>query len=243
MRVRQRGTWPGSIAYRRGWSLATARPWNDDSGDAHLRLVRGSADFINECAGLLLGLADAVYSPPLAPGATAVWASAGFKPHLTLDLFQRDLLALPREPDHTVRRGADTDWEEAVAIDRAAFDTLWRLGSVGLKEALQATPTSEFLVTAGPDGSMAGFAIVGAGATTGYLQRVAVDPARQRQGFGRSLVRECLIWARKRGCSTMLLNTQPENDRAALLYESEGFTRVREGLEIWAYHSQEGGGS
>jgi ribosomal protein S18 acetylase RimI-like enzyme len=36
----------------------------------------------------------------------------------------------------------------------------------------------------------------------------------------------------------MLLNTQPDNEPAGKLYESEGFTRVAAGLVIWSYREE-----
>jgi ribosomal protein S18 acetylase RimI-like enzyme len=233
-RLNLRGTWPGPIALRRGWALATARPWNDESTDAHLRLIRGSAEFLEAAAAAIPVGHGTVLSPPLAAGSTTIWEEAGFRPHLVLDMFQRDLLARATPPTVPVMSGEEGEWDHAIQIDRAAFDPLWRLGATGLKEALNATPTSEFLTVRGETGTIVGFAIVGAGAAIGYLQRVAVDPAFARQGYGRALVRASLGWARQHGCRTMLLNTQPENEPAGRLYESEGFTRVAAGLVIWS---------
>ncbi len=236
--MKTRGTWPGPISMRRGWSMATARPWNDQSSDAHLRLIRGNAEFLREAARAIPVGNGLILSPPLAAGSTSMWEEAGFRPHLVLDMFQRDLLARQASPSIPVVAGEEGEWERAVEIDSAAFEPLWRLGSAGLKEALNATPTSAFLTVRSDNGTTTGFAIVGAGGSTGYLQRVAVDPARVRQGFGRALVRASLGWARSRGCRTMLLNTQPDNVPAGRLYEEEGFTRVTAGLVIWCLQPQ-----
>lgn len=238
VRMKTRGTWPGPITLRRGWSLATARPWNDESSDAHLRLIRGTAEFLRDAA-LAIPMKDGlVLSPPLAAGSTSMWEQADFQPHLVLDMFQRDLLARQAAPAIPVVAGEDAEWARAAEIDHAAFEPLWRLGAAGLKEALAATPTSSFLTVRSDNGETTGFAIVGAGTSTGYLQRVAVDPAHARQGYGRALVRASLGWARNRGCRTMLLNTQPDNESAGSLYEQEGFTRVAAGLVIWSLKRQ-----
>jgi ribosomal protein S18 acetylase RimI-like enzyme len=237
-RLKIRGTWPNPIVFRRGWSLATARPWNEESTDAHLRLVRGSAEFLREAAQMVPLDGGAVLSPPLATGTTTVWKEAGFSPHLVLDMFQKDLLARQASPAIPVITGDDDEWGRAIMIDRAAFEPLWRLGATGLKEALNATPTSTFLTVRSDTGETVGFAIVGAGAATGYLQRVAVDPQHAGKGYGRALVRASLSWARRHGCRTMLLNTQPDNEPAGKLYESEGFTRVAAGLVIWSYREE-----
>lgn len=236
--MKMRGNWPGPITLRRGWSLATARPWNDESPNAHLRLIRGTGDFLRDAALAIPIKGGSVLSPPLAAGSTSMWEQAGFQPHLVLDMFQRDLLARQAAPAIPVVTGEEAEWARAAEIDRAAFESLWRLGTAGLKEALAATPTSSFLTVRSDTGETTGFAIVGAGSSTGYLQRVAVDPAHTRQGYGRALVRASLGWARSRGCRTMLLNTQPDNEPAGRLYEDEGFTRVVAGLVIWSLNRQ-----
>ncbi len=233
MAVAVHGTWPGRIALRRGWSLAQARPWNRDVPDASLRLVRGSSGFLRLCADTIRSLgARSVASPPLHPGGTRMWARAGFQPYLELDLYQRALRPGPEPPSHAVAVGCEVDWPEAVAIDRLSFSALWRLDDLGLQEARAATPSSQFLVVRTGEGDMAGFAIVGCGSGTGYLQRVAVHPRWRGLGFGRSLVRAALQWAGGRGSSTMLLNTQTDNPPASGLYESEGFARLRERLQV-----------
>jgi hypothetical protein len=47
--VQQRGSWPEPIRLRRGWAKAEARPWNDATPDASLRIIRGSAPFVDAC--------------------------------------------------------------------------------------------------------------------------------------------------------------------------------------------------
>ena len=82
------------------------------------------------------------------------------------------------------------------------------------------------------NGRVDGFAIVGAELGASYLQRVAVDPDAQGRGLGRSLVREAQRWAGGHGAHSMLLNTQPENHRAAALYRAEGFRLLPDRLEV-----------
>ena len=64
----------------------------------------------------------------------------------------------------------------------------------------------------------------------GYLQRIAVDPAQRRAGWGRALVADGLGWLWRHGCSRAFVNTQLHNDAAIALYESFGFRRLPEGL-------------
>jgi len=230
--MRVAGNWPGRLMLRQGWAKAEARPWNPDTPDAHLRLIRGGSDFLSACGEYLLGIGVfGVCSPPLPEVSSGVWLSAGYQPYLALDLYSRDLVGTLPEPSHQVIPGSTHDWTEIVGIDRAAFSQLWRLDGDGLREALSATPHSSLLLSQDGDRTT-GFAIVGVGSIAGYLQRVAVHPDHTRQGIGRSLVRAANKWARRRGALSMMLNTQTDNEPAGRLYVSEGFEKMLDQLTV-----------
>lgn len=231
MVITTRGTWPGQLTLRRGWAKAVARPWNDDCRVVQVRLVRGSKEFVADCATKLAPQYGRVVSPPLPEPGMKIWKEAGFTPWLYLDLYSRDLNNRISRPEHAVVDGTSAAWESAISIDQAAFKPTWRLGAAGLNESRQATGRSAFLVI-WTNHRVVGFAIVGVSGTVSYLQRVAVDPDYQGKGFGRSLVRASLTWGNKHGASSMILNTQPDNDPAAELYKSEGFSRLPAGLHV-----------
>ena len=230
--MRVAGRWPGRLVLRSGWAKAEARPWNADIPDAHLRLVRGSADFLTACADYLLEMGvSGVASPPLPDMSSGIWLSAGYEPHLHLHLYSRELVSSLPAASHPVSTGSTRDWTTMAKIDRAAFPPLWRLNEDGLREAMGATPHASLLVTR-DENRTTGFAIVGAGSIAGYLQRVAVHPDYTRRGIGRSLVRSANRWARRRGARSIMLNTQPDNEPAARLYLSEGFEKMLDQLTI-----------
>lgn len=222
------GSWPGLVTLRSGWWKGVARPVNDESSDAVLRIERGSVDFVRRAAERLIALgARSVNSPPLFAGTERLFRSAGFLPHLQLAVMERDLRRDVPASEH-VHAGARVDLDTAVRIDNAAFPSEWRIGRLGLEDALGATPDSALLFHDRGDG----FAIVGVATEMSYLQRIAVDPVRQGQGRGRELVRASLAWARGRGARTMVLNTQLDNERAARMYRSEAFDDLSSRLTI-----------
>jgi ribosomal protein S18 acetylase RimI-like enzyme len=232
-RVTHRGEWPGKVSLRRGWSRADARPWNDGTPEASLRLVRGGAPFLSACVAQLakLGAASAI-SPPLPSNARTAWQTAGFEPFIDLALMRMSLDEQPRPPRHLVVEAPDIDIDELLRLDAAAFDGFWRFDRNGLTEAIEATGKSCILIIRDGEGHPAGFAIVGFGNAISYLQRVAVDPQWQGQGMGRSLVRVAARKARASGAQVMLLNTQLDNNCAINLYQSEGFVRLPESLAL-----------
>ena len=230
MKVTMRGDWPGVVTVRSGFAKGVARPWNETVLDAHLRLDRGSVGFLKAAHTALTDAgAPAVTSPPLPVPRMPMWRDAGFGPWLELHMYGRDLMRKPPAPDHAIEPGTAADWEDAVDIDRRSFDEVWRLGP---KEAREATSTSTFSVVRRNGGAIAGFVIVGVGSRIGYLQRIAVDPDERGHGYGRALVRAAIRWTFERGGTSLLLNTQPDNDRAAGLYESEGFHRIANRLSV-----------
>lgn len=233
MKVSVRGDWPGVVTLRAGFAKGVARPWNESRADAHLRVDRGSVGFVKSAHSALIDLgAPAVTSPPLPVPRMSMWRDAGFAPWLELHMYGRDLMRKPPAPAHVVETGDAAAWTSAIAIDGRAFDEVWQLGPLGLAEAREATSTSVFSVVRDVEGTVAGFVIVGIGSRIGYLQRVAVDPEARGQGYGRALVRFAIRWTTEHGGTSLLLNTQPDNDLAARLYRSEGFSRIPNRLSV-----------
>jgi len=232
-RVFQRGTWPGSVSLRRGWARAEARPWNDAVNDASLRLQRGGSAFLEACVHRLTTLgAPSVLSSPLAPSARRPWEDAGFVEYLNLALMRLSLDGAIEAPQHLVVRDDDHNIDQMLAIDHAAFPDFWRFDRAALLESTHATSSSSVFVIRDGDSGITGYAVAGYGHAISYLQRVAVDPAWQGQGMGRSLVRAAARSARRSGSKAMLLNTQFDNEPAITLYEEEGFVQLPESLAV-----------
>jgi ribosomal-protein-alanine N-acetyltransferase len=114
-------------------------------------------------------------------------------------------------------------------IDGRAFVDFWALDELGLRNALQATPTTRFRV-AEHDGVPAAYAITGRAIDNGYLQRIAVDPSVQGTGLGAGLVADALGWLARHKVSRALVNTQLDNEAALKLYLRCGFERLPVGL-------------
>lgn len=226
--VSVRGDWPGLVTLRSGWWKAIARPLNDESSEAAIRAERASSDFLARCAATLIDLGSTgVHSPPLMRGADRMYRAAGFAAHVELSLLEADLRSAPRDVDG-VRLASNAEQDRAVEVDRRAFEGEWRVGRLGLVDALSATPDSVMLWLE----HGAGFSIVGVSAEIAYLQRIAIDPDEQGAGLGRLLLRGSMAWARRRGARTMLLNTQTDNEKATMLYRSESFDVLPSRLTI-----------
>ena len=191
-----------------------------------------------------------VLTPALAAGEQQPFHLSGFGLHERLHLLRHDLGADGTEVDGsgadgtgaevagrraisitaTIRRGRRRDIGPALQIDNQAFEPFWRLTEEGLAEARLATPRSRFRVLT--QGRVLGYHVTGCAETTGYLQRLAVHPEHAGRGFGAALVEDALRWSRRRGCTSLYVNTQETNSRALSLYLRLGFVLEPTGLAV-----------
>jgi streptothricin acetyltransferase len=74
------------------------------------------------------------------------------------------------------------------------------------------------------DGSIAGRVLVSEGWNRyAWIDDIAVDVRRRREGIGRALMDRAVAWAIERGLPGIRLETQHNNVPACLFYESYGF--------------------
>ena len=176
----------------------------------------------------------AVITNALAPQEQHSYLRAGFEIHERLHLLTRGLDRLPEAPgDLRSRRGRRRDLGSILEVDAAAFDPFWQLDQLRLDDARRATPSSRLRVNVGDE--VIAYAVTGRAATRGYLQRLAVRPDHQGEGWGRLLVVDALRWLRRRGATTITVNTQEANTAALHLYQRLGFTARPEGLAVLTY--------
>lgn len=118
----------------------------------------------------------------------------------------------------------------ASAVDLAAFGTLWGLSSTAIADACKATPRFRLRGIGEP---LAGYAVSGRDGSQGFLQRLSVAPEHQRQGLGRALVIDSLVWMARWRVQRVLVNTALDNEAALSLYQGLGFRRVGDHLRVY----------
>lgn len=197
--------------------------------------------------------ARAVRTSAMFPDVADVVLASDFTPIDQLALLSFDISDDPLPGSHVKRNGGrrtrrPTRAEVAMAaqrlgplrpwhmhrcseIDRAAFGLLWGNTASSLRDIRTATPWHLGRV-ARTDEGIQGFAISGAAADHGYLQRLAVAPDARRRGIARALVLDALSWMSRRGLQVALVNTGITNHGALALYESIGFGRLPDVLVI-----------
>ena len=169
----------------------------------------------------------------------------GFHRVQSLVMLHRDCL-----PDTTPDRGVEFhSWRrlqtrrrdalraDLLALDALAFPPPWNLSHDAFARACRSTGDHTVLVRRGATGAALGFAVVGRGATSAYLQRLAVHPVARRRGVASLLVREASAWAESRGADTLYVNTEPTNHPALELYRRLGFSVLTEQLWVLERHA------
>lgn len=212
-------------------------PWRGDARIAFITPMGGhpvAGAAIERCLGLLgaKGYRSALTAALTAAEQDAFLAS-GFTVHERLHLLRRDLAGpFPPAQPHHLRRALPFDLAAVLDLDARAFDAFWRLDRDGLRDARRATPVNRYRVAVTGSDRIGGYAVTGRAGATAYLQRLAVHPDQQHQGIGTALVVDAFAWARRRGATTMLVNTQLSNTGALALYEHLGFVLEPPGLAV-----------
>jgi len=209
-------------------------------GDASAALVSPTPGFAPSRSGLDAAcdeLRHRGYRTVLTPALTVYeqgpFADAGFTVHERLHLLRHDLRHIPSPSAAAarLRRGRHRDVDDVLVVDGLAFDRFWRFDAASLADARTATPQSRFRVAV-VDRSIVGYHVTGRAGTLGYLQRLAVHPDLHGRGLGTALIGDSLDWCARRGCTSVLVNTQEINQRALSLYEHLGFRHEPSGLAV-----------
>jgi ribosomal protein S18 acetylase RimI-like enzyme len=215
------------------------RQWPNDPTVAHLIFVDHqrvpTADAVDAAlAHATRRDARAIRTSALFPDAADVLMRCGFAPLDRLALLRIDLEeTIGSFPELTFRPRPLHGWSfgAAAAVDQASFGPLWGNDAASLRDTRKATPHHRARVIR-IDGELAGFALSGAAAANGYVQRVAVAPAFRRRGAGLDLVTDALRWMHGSGRSVALVNTAVDNEAALALYHGLGFRTLSDTLTI-----------
>ncbi len=120
-----------------------------------------------------------------------------------------------------IRDMTPADLPQVLAIDRAAFDPLWR----NTLDELQAAFIVSFYSSVGlVGGQIKGYQISTANPQGGHLARLAVDPDQQGKRIGVSILDDLLDRFTREGIVEVSVNTQQDNQRSLALYRKFGFS-------------------
>ncbi|MHB1005857.1 MAG: GNAT family N-acetyltransferase [Chloroflexota bacterium] len=128
------------------------------------------------------------------------------------------------EPTLSVRPLEPRDGDEVLDVDHAAFPWLWWNSAEEFDWYLPLPGVEAYVALAEQRVvAYAGFTISG---RQGHLDRLAVHPDFQGQGYGKALVLCTLARMAERRVERVALTTQVDNRRSATLYAELGFVRT-----------------
>jgi ribosomal-protein-alanine N-acetyltransferase len=208
---------PG-VAQIRGVGLING--WRVDTGIAYLlsplerALLRDGVDYLMHLA------LENWLAPPL--------VRQHFATHDYILNYERTVpneMILPtyRIPGAELRFLSPDEISVLTALDHRAFDWPWHFSS---GELVQLMLTTSRLTVLDSEGALVGYACTDVRGSRAQIIRVAVDPNRQGEGFGRYLLADALDFARSENAETVSLNTQWKNTASQRLYQGFGFRAV-----------------
>jgi ribosomal-protein-alanine N-acetyltransferase len=87
-------------------------------------------------------------------------------------------------------------------------------------------PRRDYAVRVDEHGQLLGYAGLDLAGATADVMTIAVDPVRQGQGHGASLLRHLHTRAATAGCDAVLLEVREDNTAARAMYDQHGYTLV-----------------
>ncbi len=125
------------------------------------------------------------------------------------------------------------DLPGVLAIERRAYDHPWSEGI--FRDCLR----GGYRCRVGERGGrLFGHAVLSIAAGEAHLLNLCIDPAHQRRGFGRWLLRRMIDEARAAHAETLFLEVRVSNKPAIRLYLAHGFNEV--GVRVGYYPAGEG---
>lgn len=140
-------------------------------------------------------------------------------------------LHVPPPHDHSIRDASHGDLAAIVAVDRAAFDPLWRYDEAVLKTAAS---QAELLRVIESEGQIIAYQLSTRYANIGHLARLAVFPGWQNRGLGAALIHDMILHFQAQDVHTITVNTQSDNSQSYRLYTKYGFTYTGHRVPVWA---------
>ena len=218
--------------------------WPYDPTTALLTLRSGhhpEATITSDMVKMWLGTAQhggfaRVRTNAVSPQLADILATVGFTVKQKLSLLTAPLENVPSDARTVSARRITA--AQAIRIDCAAFHGEWAIDPPALLAAKQATQfhrlrglgSSRFRRTSGY--CLSGFTASPAESQYGYIQRLAVHPSAQRNGYARKLVLDAMHWLGSRGMQHALVNTDTANEAALSLYDSLGFAPMTYSLYV-----------
>jgi ribosomal-protein-alanine N-acetyltransferase len=178
---------------------------------------------------------ETIYSLALQPWFEPLISNAGFTQINEVIFYEWSGSAgvLDDQEIHNIRRMRRADLTGVEQIDHSAFAPAWQNS---IKTLNTAAKIATYATVCEVEGKMVGYQISTASALGAHLARLAVIPAFQQRGIGRSLVVDMLKHIARRGFDRVTVNTQADNLSSQRLYNRLGFELTGQRYPMFGYH-------
>lgn len=167
-----------------------------------------------------------VYLLDLRPWMTLLAETHGFTLQdkvISLSYSPTELLAPHLPPDVSISEMQATDLEAVLLLDRLSFPPQWQLSSRGLRKLLLNGGLHSVLTY---ESQLVAYAMHSRYGAFAHLDRVAVLPGWQSQGFGKTLISNQIFSLMQSGVIKFTVNTQGSNLPSQALYLHLGYTET-----------------
>ncbi len=167
-----------------------------------------------------------VYLLDLRPWMTLLAETHGFTLQdkvISLSYSPTELLAQHLPPDVSISEMQATDLEAVLLLDRLSFPPQWQLSSRGLQKLLLNGGLHSVLTY---ESQLVAYAMHSRYGAFAHLDRVAVLPGWQSQGFGKTLISNQIYSLMQSGVIKFTVNTQGSNLPSQALYLHLGYTET-----------------
>jgi len=113
--------------------------------------------------------------------------------------------------------------DEVVRIEFQAYAHPWSRGN--FSDSIRAGYQAQLLVAGD---TIIGYFVAMKGMDEVHLLNITVAPPHESQGWGRTMLDALSMWARGQSAEWLWLEVRKSNQRAARIYERQGFRRVGE---------------
>ena len=212
------------------------RKWNDYIPYIYFEKIYGGHGLLKKAVYFAKQNDVMFHSSMIKENQVESWESAGWKTHKKLYVCDQNLKYLSLDnfdnSDNISQKKLEvSDFSYLLDLDKNIFDTYWRNSNSSFHETLKSCVNNYLFVQKNRE-KLIGYAILGETRNLSYLQRIGVDKNFQRQGFGKKLLQQVLIFAKRKKFFTMKLNTQETNELALNLYKKHGFIVQQKNLVI-----------
>lgn len=169
---------------------------------------------------------DSVFMLDLRPWMTLLAETHGFTRQdnvISLAYSPTDLPAPHLPPEIHIRAMELADLEAVLLVDRLCFPPQWQLSPRGLQKLLLNGGLHSVLLH---QGQLIAYAMHSRYGAFAHLDRVAVLPAWQSQGFGKALISSQIQTLMQSGVVKFTVNTQGSNLPSQALYLHLGYTET-----------------